>query len=99
MSELIKKRTKDEIIAALKATLARKKEWEKQAQEDFKRIRQERLNLSFNTYSQRDNYILKTVEVMDGNTANFAAIIVQKSNPRLNTILSEFDETVSMLQK
>ena len=31
-----KKRTKDEIIAALKATLARKKEWEKQAQEDFK---------------------------------------------------------------
>jgi len=46
MSELIKKRTKDEIIAALKATLARKKEWEKQAQEDFKRIRQERLNLS-----------------------------------------------------
>ena len=94
-----KKRTKDEIIAALKATLARKKEWEKQAQEDFKRIRQERLNLSFNTYSQRDNYILKTVEVMDGNTANFAAIIVQKSNPRLNAILSEFDETVSMLQK
>lgn len=46
MSELIKKRTKDEIIAALKATLARKKEWGKQAQEDFKRIRQERLNLS-----------------------------------------------------
>ncbi len=36
---------------------------------------------------------------MDGNTANFAAIIVQKSNPRLNAILSEFDETVSMLQK
>ena len=36
---------------------------------------------------------------MDGNTANFAAIIVQKSNPILNAILSEFDETVSMLQK
>lgn len=45
MAELIKK-TKDEIIAALNATLAKKKEWEKQAQEDFKRIHQERLNLS-----------------------------------------------------
>lgn len=46
MAELIRKRTKDEIIAAIKATLAKKKEWEKQAQEDFKRIRQERINLS-----------------------------------------------------
>lgn len=42
----MKKERKDEIIANLKATLSKKKEWEKQAQEDFKRIRKERLNLS-----------------------------------------------------
>lgn len=67
--------------------------------DDKQRLRNRLFIHWFNTYSQRDNYILKTVEIMDGNTANFAAIIVQKSNPRLNTILSEFDETVSMLQK
>lgn len=50
MAELIRKRTKDDITAALKATLAKKKEWENQAQADFKRIRQERINL-------RDGYI------------------------------------------
>ena len=67
--------------------------------DDKQRLRNRLFIHWFNTYSQRDNYILKTVEVMDGNTANFAAIIVQKSNPRLNAILSEFDETISMLQK
>ena len=30
-------------------------------------------------------------------TRNFAALIVQKSNPRLKEILAEFDETISIL--
>ena len=30
-------------------------------------------------------------------TRNFAALIVQKSNPRLSEILSEFNETISIL--
>lgn len=67
--------------------------------DDDQRLRNRLFIHWFNTYSQRDNYILKTVEVMDGNTTNFAAIIVQKSNPRVNAILCELDETVSMLQK
>lgn len=51
----------------------------------------------FNTYSKRDAYVMKTDEVQEGNTRNFAALIVQKSNPRLNEIIAEFDETIRIL--
>ena len=51
----------------------------------------------FNTYSGRDAYVMQTAEVQEGNTRNFAALIVQKSNPRLATILSEFEETINIL--
>ena len=51
----------------------------------------------FNTYSNRDAYIMQTAEVQDGKTKNFAALIVQKSNPRLKEILAEFDETIRIL--
>jgi hypothetical protein len=51
----------------------------------------------FNTYSNRDAYVMQTAEVQEGKTKNFAALIVQKSNPRLKEILAEFDETISIL--
>ncbi len=51
----------------------------------------------FNTYAGRENYVMKTAEVVEDKTRNFAALIVQKSNPRLNEIISEFDETISLL--
>jgi len=51
----------------------------------------------FNTYSGRDAYVMQTAEVQEGKTKNFAALIVQKSNPRLKEILAEFDETISIL--
>ena len=51
----------------------------------------------FSTYSRRDDYVMQTAEVQEGKTRNFAALIVQKSNPRLNEILAEFDETISIL--
>ena len=51
----------------------------------------------FNTYTNRDAYIMKTAEVKEGKTKNFAAVIVQKSNPRLEEILAEFNETISIL--
>ncbi len=51
----------------------------------------------FNTYSKRDAYVMQTAEVQEGKTENFAALIVQKSNPRLTEILAEFDETISIL--
>jgi hypothetical protein len=51
----------------------------------------------FNSYSGRDAYVMKTAEVNEGNTINFAALIVQKSNPRLEEILDEFSETITIL--
>ena len=38
----------------------------------------------FNTYANRDAYMMKTAEVQEGKTRNFAAVIVQKSNPRVD---------------
>lgn len=51
----------------------------------------------FNTYSGRDAYIIRTAEVKDENTRNFAALILQKTNPRSEEIIAEFDETIAML--
>jgi hypothetical protein len=51
----------------------------------------------FNSYSGRDAYVMKTAEVNEGNIMNFAALIVQKSNPRLEEILDEFSETITIL--
>ena len=51
----------------------------------------------FNTYARRDDYVLQTAEVQEGKTKNFAVLIVQKSNPRVNEIIAEFDETISIL--
>ena len=48
-------------------------------------------------YINRLAYIMETAEVQEGDTRNFAALIVQKSNPRLEGILAEFDETISIL--
>lgn len=51
----------------------------------------------FNSYGNRDAYVLKTAEVKEGKTQNFAALIVQKSNPRLQKIIAEFNETIRIL--
>ena len=51
----------------------------------------------FNSYNNRDAYVMQTVEVQEGNTRNFAALIVQKSNPRLQEILDDFNETIDLL--
>ena len=51
----------------------------------------------FNTSKNRDAYILETAEVQEGNTKNFAALIVQKSNPRHNEIVSDFKDTIELL--
>ena len=51
----------------------------------------------FNTYSRRDAFVMQTAEIQEGKTKNFAALIVQKSNPRLSDILAEFEETISIL--
>ena len=51
----------------------------------------------FNSYNNREAYVMQTAEVQDGNTRNFAALIVQKSNPRLHEIIAEFEDTINIL--
>jgi hypothetical protein len=47
VSEAFKNRTRDEVIAAFRESIRKKQEWEAQTQELFKRIREERKQLSF----------------------------------------------------
>ena len=53
----------------------------------------------FNTYPKRDAYVLKTAKINEEKVSNFAALIVQKSNPRLQEIINDFDETIEILTK
>ena len=67
--------------------------------DDKQRFRNRLFVRWFNNYSRRDEFVLKTAEVLDESVVNFAAMIVQRSNPRLNGILNDFDETIALLQK
>lgn len=52
----------------------------------------------FNSYAGRGVYVLETAEIQEGENKNFAALIVQKSNPRLKEIIVEFNETICILK-
>ena len=67
--------------------------------DDKQRFRNRLFVRWFNNYSRRDEFVLKTAEVLDESVVNFAAMIVQRSHPRLNVILNDFDETIALLQK
>ena len=51
----------------------------------------------FNSYEGRSSYVMETAVVEEENIKNFAALIVQKDNPHLETILTEFKETIQIL--
>ena len=54
----------------------------------------------FNAYEHRDLYEIRTVEdIMDDNTPNYGAIIVEKTHPDLELILARFDELAAFLKK
>ena len=46
VSAAYKNRTRDEIIAAFRESIRKKHEWQKQAEEEIEKIREERLQLS-----------------------------------------------------
>ena len=52
----------------------------------------------FHEYQYKDRYFLKTVEITAEGVNNFAALIVQYSNPDLTTIIRDFDNMISLLQ-
>ena len=46
VSVAYKNRTRDEIIAAVRESIRKKQEWQEQAEQEIRKIRQERLQLS-----------------------------------------------------
>ena len=46
VSQAIKNRTRDEIIAAFRESIRKKHEWQAKAEENIRKIREERLQLS-----------------------------------------------------
>ncbi len=54
----------------------------------------------FNTYKNRHLYDIRTIEnVMDDDTPNFGAIIVEKTNPDIELIVARFNELSTFLTK
>ena len=51
----------------------------------------------FNIYEYRDRYIIRTAEGKLDGVKNFTALFSRKDNPRLEELLAEFDETISIL--
>lgn len=52
----------------------------------------------FKEYANKHLYYFNTVEIEADGIDNFAAIIVQKSNPELNSIINEFNNVVATLK-
>ena len=48
----------------------------------------------FNEFDKRDRFCVKISILRDEEVDNYIAIIVQKSNPKLDDILRDFDEFI-----
>lgn len=53
----------------------------------------------FNSYERNADYVIKVEKIVAEGIENYTAIIVQKSNPKLETILSEFEEFVDFFRQ
>ncbi len=52
----------------------------------------------FKEYAHNDRYVIKIAKVIAEGIDNYAAIIVQRSNPHLNSIIHDFDQFIGLLQ-
>lgn len=52
----------------------------------------------FNTYNKPNAYFIKTEVVQDEGVDNYVSIIVQRSNPKFDDIIRDFDEQVALLK-
>lgn len=67
---------------------------------DNRQAMRERLFLRwFNEYENQSKYVIKVSEIIAEGVSNFAAVIVQKNNPALSKIISDFDEFVGFLSQ
>lgn len=53
----------------------------------------------FNEFDKRDRFCVKVSVLRDEEVDNYIAIIVQKSNPKLNDILRDFDEFIGFFDR
>lgn len=53
----------------------------------------------FDAYSGSRNYVMRQEEIMDEDVLNYVAMIVQRSNPKIAEIISEFDAQVKLLKE
>lgn len=53
----------------------------------------------FNEYKNRENFYVKVSVLRDDEVDNYIALIVQKSNPRLASIIKDFDEFVGFFSQ
>lgn len=53
----------------------------------------------FSEYEHSDKYYIKVSEIKAEGISNFAAIIVQRNNPDLENIISDFDNFVGFLKQ
>ncbi|MBQ9677961.1 MAG: hypothetical protein IJV44_07470 [Prevotella sp.] len=53
----------------------------------------------FSEYEHSDHYFIKVSEIIAEGISNFAAVIVQRENPDLNRIISDFDNFVGFFKQ
>ena len=51
----------------------------------------------FEEYSNKHLYYFNTIELEADGIKNYAAIIVQKNNPKLTEIIKDFDDVIKIL--
>ena len=52
----------------------------------------------FNSYNKPNTYFIKTEIVQDEGVDNYVSIIVQRDNPKFDTIIQDFEEQVALLK-
>jgi hypothetical protein len=53
----------------------------------------------FNGYEQQKLYVIRTAKILDEDTETYVAIIVQRNNPQLESILKQFDEQTALFRE
>ena len=53
----------------------------------------------FNGYEQQQKYYIKTALVVDDGIETYVAMIVQKSNPNLHSIIEQFENQIEMFKE
>ena len=53
----------------------------------------------FNGYDQQKLYAIETAMILDENIETYVAIIIQRSNPHLDSILEQFHKQIEMFQE